>query len=113
MRVCWYDPANIPVAAMPRRGYTGPPESLAEYFHLAYRALTYAIVVGSSGWPQDSWTILPNGSVLIVDRASMQPCVEQLPSCPGPIPAGRDPGQVSHVTNGGRVGEAWPRSCGS
>jgi len=86
--VCWYDPANIPVAAMCRRGYTGPPESLAGYFHLAYRTLTDAVVVASSGWPQDGWTTLPNGSVLVVDRASMQPRVEQLPSCPGPIPAG-------------------------
>jgi hypothetical protein len=78
--ICWYDPARIPAAAMYRRGYTGTPQSLAGYFNLAYRALADVIVVASSGWPQDGWLNLPNGSVLVVDRVSMSARVEQLPA---------------------------------
>lgn len=82
--VCWYDPSNIPAAAILRRGYTGPPENLAGYFDLAYRATRDAVVVASSGWPQDGWTSMPNGSVLVVDRSTLRPRVERL--LPGPRP---------------------------
>jgi predicted glutamine amidotransferase len=78
--VSWHDPAYIPTAAMLSRGYTGPPEYLAGYFHLAYRASADSVVVASSGWPQDGWEPLPNGSVLVIDRATLATRVELLAS---------------------------------
>ncbi|MBO0788340.1 MAG: class II glutamine amidotransferase [Actinobacteria bacterium] len=77
--VSWHDPANIPAAALLDRGYTGPPEYLAGYFHLSYRVTEQAVVVASSGWPQRGWELLPNGSVLVIDRATRSTRVEPLP----------------------------------
>jgi predicted glutamine amidotransferase len=78
--VSWHDPDNIPAAAMLSRGYTGPPEHLAGYFHLCYRVSDHCVVVASSGWPQDGWEMLPNGSVLVIERATLRARVELLSS---------------------------------
>ncbi|HEY5990703.1 MAG TPA: class II glutamine amidotransferase [Streptosporangiaceae bacterium] len=78
--VSWHDPANIPAAAMVSRGYTGPPEHLTGYFHLCHRVSDHCVVVASSGWPQDGWDMLPNGSVLVIDRTTLGTRVELLSS---------------------------------
>jgi predicted glutamine amidotransferase len=83
--VSWHDPDNIPAAAMRSRGYTGPPEYLSGYFHLAYRETAGSVVVASSGWPQDGWSTLPNGSVLVIDRGTLRTRIELLSRQPGSL----------------------------
>jgi predicted glutamine amidotransferase len=39
-----------------------------DYYHLKYTKKDGQVVVASSGWNQEGWTDLPNGSVLVVDR---------------------------------------------
>jgi predicted glutamine amidotransferase len=39
-----------------------------DYYHLKYIKKDGQIVVASSGWNQEGWSDLPNGSVLVVDR---------------------------------------------
>jgi predicted glutamine amidotransferase len=39
-----------------------------DYYHLKYTTHDGQVVVASSGWNQEGWTDLPNGSVLVVDR---------------------------------------------
>lgn len=73
--VCWYDPGLIPAGAASQQGYEGPPEC---YFDLAYRQEPGAVVVASTGWQQDDWTLLPNRHVLIVDRATLRCTVRAL-----------------------------------
>ena len=48
-----------------------------DYFHLRYRVREDAVVVASTGWGQD-WRGLDNGSLLVVDRATMQMSVSSL-----------------------------------
>jgi predicted glutamine amidotransferase len=67
----WHDPARIPADELRRRGLASTPEEIAGYFHLACRATPDAVVVASSGWPQPGWTVLPNNSVLVVDRVTL------------------------------------------
>jgi predicted glutamine amidotransferase len=84
--VSWHDPARIPQAELRRRGLAGTPEEIAGYFHLAYRMTADAVVAASSGWPQPGWTVLPNQSVLVVDRATLEMSVFSLdpaPTAPG------------------------------
>jgi predicted glutamine amidotransferase len=89
--VSWHDPARIPEAELRRRGMASTPEETAGYFHLAYRITADVVVVASSGWPQPGWTMLPNQSVLVVDRATLEMSVFSLdpaPTAPGaPRPA--------------------------
>ncbi|HLX51018.1 MAG TPA: class II glutamine amidotransferase [Streptosporangiaceae bacterium] len=73
--ISWHDPALIPAQSIRERGSPEEPES---YFDLACRQMPDAVVVGSSGWPQDGWTTLPNGSVLSVDRATLAVRVDPL-----------------------------------
>jgi predicted glutamine amidotransferase len=47
------------------------PEKFKEdidYYHLKYTKKDGQVVVASSGWNQEGWSDLPNGSVLVVDR---------------------------------------------
>ena len=67
--VCCYDPDRIPHAALATRGYDSPTEC---YFEVSYLETDGAVVVASSGWPQDGWTPLPNRHVLVVDRDTLQ-----------------------------------------
>jgi predicted glutamine amidotransferase len=80
--ICCYHPERIPVEGLAVRGYTGVPE---RYFDLAYRVTQDAVVVASSGWPQDGWTFVPNRHVLVVDRRTLRISVEPL-----------SPGTLSH-----------------
>jgi predicted glutamine amidotransferase len=99
--VSWHDPARIPEAELRRRGLASTPEEIAGYFHLAYRMTADAVVAASSGWPQPGWTVLPNRSVLVVDRATLEMSVFPLD------PAPTAPGRV--LAGGHRLEEARPR----
>jgi predicted glutamine amidotransferase len=39
-----------------------------DYYHLKYTTHNGQVVVASSGWNQDGWEEIPNGSVLVVER---------------------------------------------
>jgi predicted glutamine amidotransferase len=39
-----------------------------DYYHLKYTTKNNHVVVASSGWNQEGWQEIPNGSVLMVDR---------------------------------------------
>lgn len=43
-----------------------------EHFMLRWRRLSSAVLVASSGWAQDDWNEVPNGHVLVVDRATRE-----------------------------------------
>jgi predicted glutamine amidotransferase len=73
--ISWHDPARIPAVELRRRGVLSTDEEIAGYFHLGYRITADAVVAASSGWPQRDWEILPNGSVLIVERATLKQSV--------------------------------------
>ncbi len=84
--ICYYWPERIPHDALASRGVVGPTE---RYFDLAYRESEGGLVVGSSGWPQDGWTQLPNRHVLVVDRETLQAKVVPLGAghpAVGPLP---------------------------
>ena len=76
--IAWHDPARIPAVELRKRGLGSTPEEIAGYFHLAYRATGDAVVAASSGWPQPGWTVLPNASVLTVDRVTLETSVVSL-----------------------------------
>jgi predicted glutamine amidotransferase len=94
--ISWHDPARIPADELRRRGI-GTPEDISGYFYLAYRATKDAVVAASSGFPQPGWTVLPNGSVLVVDRATREVSVVPLE------PAQAADGQPLKATKGGRL----------
>jgi predicted glutamine amidotransferase len=73
--IAWHDPDRIPHEAIRARNSPEVPEL---YFNLAYRQTPDAVVVASTGWPQDGWASLPNGSVLVVDRTTLATHVEPL-----------------------------------
>lgn len=79
--ICWHDRAKVPAAKLRERGYEDRPDEIACYFDLMYSATGDAVVVGSSGWPQDGWTPLPNRHVLVVERTTLATRV--LPLAPG------------------------------
>jgi hypothetical protein len=84
--ISWHDPARIPAAELRQRGIGGTDAEIAGYFHLAYRTTGDAVVVASSGWPQPGWTVLPIGTVLAVDRVTLNTSVVSL----GPMPLAHD-----------------------
>jgi predicted glutamine amidotransferase len=43
----------------------GEPE---EYYHLRVKGSASGVVIASSGWPQPGWSLLPNRSVMTIDR---------------------------------------------
>jgi predicted glutamine amidotransferase len=73
--ISWHDPARIPADELRRRGVLSTAEEIAGYFHLGYRVTSDAVTAASSGWPQPDWDILPNGSVLTVDRGTLKTSV--------------------------------------
>jgi predicted glutamine amidotransferase len=83
--ISWHDPARIPAAQLRARGIATSDEEVACYFQLAYRASAQAVVVASSGWPQPGWTLLPNGSVLAVDRHTLKASVVSLEPATAPL----------------------------
>lgn len=50
----------------------------ADYYHLKYTNQNGQIVVASSGWNQDGWQEIGNGSVLIVDRVGQKEKLEKI-----------------------------------
>ena len=40
-----------------------------DYYHLKYTKQSGQVVVASSGWQQDGWIEIPNGSLLVVEQA--------------------------------------------
>ena len=44
-------------------------KSSPDYYHLKYTTHNGQVVVASSGWNQDGWQEIPNGSLLVVNRA--------------------------------------------
>lgn len=76
--ICWHYPDRLPVAELRRRGPGHSDADIAAYFDLAYRASQDAVVVASSGWPQDGWLPVPNRHVLVVDRATLRTSVRPL-----------------------------------
>ena len=47
-----------------------------DYYHLKYTTHNGQVVVASSGWNQDGWEEIPNGSVLVVDRAGLERSIQ-------------------------------------
>ena len=43
-------------------------KSSPDYYHLKYTTQNGQVVVASSGWNQDGWQEIPNGSLLVVSR---------------------------------------------
>lgn len=43
-----------------------------DYYHLKYTKKDGQVVVASSGWNQEGWSDLPNGSVLVMDRVGQK-----------------------------------------
>jgi len=43
-----------------------------DYYHLKYTKKDGQVVVASSGWNQEGWSDLPNGSVLVVERVGQK-----------------------------------------
>ncbi len=112
--IAWHDPQRIPHEAIRARGSTEDPDY---YFDLAYLVRADAVVVGSTGWPQDGWSVIPNGSVLIVDRATLAtgpyPCDPGAPVVrrslrPGPLRSG---GPVARRVTRPRAARAWRPPC--
>ena len=88
--VSCHDRSKIPEARMRARGFTGSAEQLAKHFDLRYRETADAVVVASSGWPQDSldgWAPVPNGHVLVVEGDTLATRIEPLPIPVSPQPA--------------------------
>jgi predicted glutamine amidotransferase len=76
--ISWHDPERIAREAIRARGFQGSEDDLDRYFCLAYRVRADAVVVASTGWPQEGWNLLPNGSVLTVERGTLTPSVRLL-----------------------------------
>ena len=41
-----------------------------DYYELRYKQTPDSVLVASSGWSQDGWTMLKNDSLLVVDRSN-------------------------------------------
>lgn len=67
----WHDSAKVAEADLRKRGWVGGPEDVLAYLDLRYRVTPEAVVVASTGWPQDGWHLLPNRSLLVVDRGTL------------------------------------------
>jgi predicted glutamine amidotransferase len=73
--ISWHDPDRIPYESIRARR---SPEDPAGYFNLGYLVTADAVLVGSTGWPLAGSSVLPNGSVLTVDRQTLAMRVETL-----------------------------------
>ena len=67
----WHDPAKVAEADLRKRGWQGGPADVLAYLDLRYRVTPEAVVVASTGWPQDGWDLLPNRHVMVVDRGTL------------------------------------------
>lgn len=48
-----------------------PADQPADYYRLFYRVKENGVVVASSGWDQEGWTELPNHTMMVVDRTTL------------------------------------------
>jgi hypothetical protein len=103
--VSWHDPARIPADELRRRGLASTPEEIAGYFHLACLATPDAVIVASSGWPQPGWAMLPNNTVLVVDRLTLATSAFSLEPAPS-SPAARLPAPVLLLIRAGAA-QGW------
>jgi predicted glutamine amidotransferase len=76
--VCWHYPDRLPAAELRRRAHGHSEADIGAYFDLSYLASADAVVVASSGWPQDGWVPIPNRHVLVVDRATLRTSIRPL-----------------------------------
>jgi predicted glutamine amidotransferase len=67
----WHDSSKVAEADLRKRGWVGGPEDVLAYLDLRYRVTSEAVVVASTGWPQDGWELLPNRHVMVVDRGTL------------------------------------------
>lgn len=95
-----HDPAAAPNAGASTRGAAADVAALdpRQYFDLHYRPLPHAVVVASSGIPPaDSapWQVIPNHTMLVIDRATLHTRPVPLSSGLTPVraPAPADPGR--------------------
>lgn len=58
--VCFYSAASLP---------TDLPE---DYYEMRYRQSSDAVMVASSGWKNDDWSPLANGTLMVIDRSTGQ-----------------------------------------
>ena len=49
-----------------------------DYYQLKYTKRNGQVVVASSGWNQDGWDEIPNGSVLVVGRVKNEERLEKI-----------------------------------
>ncbi len=78
------------VAACWHRPQDRPREVGPDYYDLAYQEREGVAVVASSGWHGPGWSPVPNGSLLVADRAGGPPRVEEVREMlrgQGPAPA--------------------------
>jgi hypothetical protein len=45
-----------------------PPIFNSDYYELRYKQTPHEVIVGSSGWNQTGWTLIPNHSMLVINR---------------------------------------------
>lgn len=48
-----------------------PADQPTDYYRLFYKIEAEAVVVASSGWNQDGWTQIPNHTVMVVNRTTL------------------------------------------
>lgn len=71
-----------------------PRDEPEDYFAMAYRADADGVVVASSGWVQQGWTEIPNGSVLCLERGSGRVSLHPVSPAEEPVPAVGQPARV-------------------
>ena len=49
-----------------------PPIFDADYYELRYKKTSHEVIVGSSGWNQNGWELIPNHAMLVIDRKSLE-----------------------------------------
>ena len=64
-------PTKVAEADLRKRGWEGSQDDVLAYLDLRYRITPEAVVVASTGWPQDGWDLLPNRHLLVVDRTTL------------------------------------------
>jgi predicted glutamine amidotransferase len=74
----WHDPAKVAEADLRKRGWQGGPAEVLAYLDLRYRVRDDAVVVSSTGWPQDGWELLPNHHLMTVERGTLRRTVQPL-----------------------------------
>ena len=67
----WHDATKVAEADLRKRGWVGSQDDVLAYLDLRYRITPEAVVVASTGWPQDGWDLLPNRHLLVVDRTTL------------------------------------------